>query len=336
MPADGKPTAPIFVVGHPRSGTTLLRLILNAHSRIVIPPEAHIASFLRRLKRKYGDLRSDVTMKRVAERIADKERMREWGFPREQMIEALVAAPSRDAAGLFRALMSLWTEQENKPRWGEKTPGTYRFLPEVNAWFPDCKVIHIVRDGRDVAISCLTPPFSDNYDKGNVYEVAVRWRHAIHACRKAQRDFLGNDRYLELRYEDLTDDAETKVREICAFLGEDFEPAMLDFHKSSKRNVARGDASFHARTAQQVNKGRVERWRSEADEAFVCGFEGVAGEQLRDFGYSMSGYTPPGDQRLRILWEKWRPRRLMHNYKPADGSSPDLRKGQRVDPASKG
>lgn len=332
-PAPGTSTAPIFVVGHPRSGTTLLRLILNAHPRIVIPPEAHVASFFRRLKRKYGELDSEVRLRRVAERIADKERMLEWGFPREQMVERLMQADPRDASGLFAALMSLWTEKEGKPRWGEKTPGTYRFLPEVDAWFPDCKVIHIVRDGRDVAISCLTPPFSDNYDKGNVYEVAVRWRHAIQCCRRAQRDLLGPERYLELRYEDLTAEPEQHVRRICEFLDEDFDPAMLDFHKSSKRNVARGDASFHARTAEKVNRGRVERWRNDADRAFVCGFEGVARKELLEFGYPLSGWSPSSDQRLRILWEKWRPRRLMHNYKPRDGSSPDLRKGRREAPA---
>ena len=119
------------------------------------------------------------------------------------------------------------------------------------------------------------------------------------------------------------------MRRICEFLHEDFDPAMLDFHKSSKRNVARGDASFHARTAEKVNRGRVERWRNDADRAFVCGFEGVARKELLEFGYPLSGWSPPSDQRLRILWEKWRPRRLMHNYKPRDGSSPDLRKGRR-------
>ncbi len=330
-PALGKSTAPIFVVGHPRSGTTLLRLILNAHSRIVIPPEAHVVSFLRRCESKFGPLVNEANRRRIVERLVAKRRMQEWGLDPEAMYSRCMEAEPQTPGGLFAALMSLWAEKEHKPRWGEKTPGTYRFLSDVNGWFPDCQVIHIVRDGRDVAVSCLTPPFADLYDKGNVYEVAVRWRHAIHCCRRARRT-LGPSRFLEIRYEDLTTDPEGVVRKLCAFLGEAFEEGMLDYHKSATTHVSRGDKSFHQRTQQSVNRGRVERWRTDAKPEFVAGFEGVAGSELEAFGYPLSGITPPTRQQVRILYEKLRPRRLVKNYKPPGGESAEKRPPQPPSP----
>ncbi len=310
--------APIFVVGHPRSGTTLLRLMLNEHPRIVIPAEAHVASYLRRVEQKYGSMKDEANRRVAVERLVSKKRQLEWELDRDETYARAMQADS--PGGIFDAIMQLWCERTGKARWGEKTPGTYRFLPEVNAWFPECQVIHIIRDGRDVAVSCLTPPFSDNYDKGNVYEVALRWRDAIQRCRRAAKT-LGPQRYLQIRYEDLADDPEGMLKGICEFLREDFAESMLDYHKNARSNVARGDNSFHQRTTKTVNKGRVERWRTDADDEFVCGFEGIAGKQLTELGYSLSGKRPTPAQRMRIVYEKHRPRRLIRNYKPPTGSA---------------
>jgi hypothetical protein len=305
-------------------------LILNAHSRIVIPPEAHIASFLRRCESKYGPLVNEANRRQVAERLVSKRRMKEWEFDSEEMYMRVMEADPPTPAGVFGALMSLWTDKASKPRWGEKTPGTYRFLPEVNQWFPDSQVIHIVRDGRDVAVSCLNPPFADLYDKGNVYEVAVRWRHAMACCRRAKRE-LGSDRFLQIRYEDLTADPKTVTRSICEFLGERFEPAMLDYHESAKTHVARGDSSFHERTKESVNRGRVERWRSDATPGFIAGFEGIASRDLEALGYSLSGITPQTRQQIRILYERLKPRRLLKNYRPPGGQSAEKRSPSSAD-----
>lgn len=319
--ASGSRNAPIFVVGHPRSGTTLLRLILDSHERIVIPPEGHLVSLLRRAERKYGALSDPANFEQLLDRLLHKQRMSEWKIDVEDARRRCLAGP-HTPAGVFASLMGIWTDRTGKPRWGEKTPGTYRFLPEVNRWFPDCQVLHIVRDGRDVAVSCLTPPFSDQYDKGNVYEVAVRWRDAIRRGRHAG-GMLGSRRYLELRYEDLTAAPEVVVRAICDFLHEDFAPQMLRFHEQALGKVARGEQGFHQRVAQQVDTQRVERWRKDADEEFVLGFEGIAGKELEENGYRLSGYKAQPALRGRILLERLRPRNPVKHYKgPRDGQGP--------------
>jgi Sulfotransferase family len=313
----GTSTAPIFVVGHPRSGTTLLRMILDAHPRIVIPPEGHLVSLLRRAERKYGKLEQPENFELLIDRVLAKKRMAEWKIDLDEARRRCLAGP-HTPGGVFASLMSMWTDRTGKPRWGEKTPGTYRFLPEVNRWFPDCQVLHIVRDGRDVAVSCLTPPFSDQYDKGNVYEVAVRWRDAIRRGRHAG-GMLGAHRYLELRYEDLTAAPEAVVRAICQFLGEEFVPEMLRFHEKSKDKVPRGEQSYHQRLSNQVDTQRVERWRKDVNEDFVLGFEGIAGKELEENGYRLSGYAPRPALRARILLERIKPRNPVKHYKGSEG-----------------
>jgi len=318
----GTSTAPIFVVGHPRSGTTLLRLMLDAHPRIVIPPEGHLVSLLRRAERKYGSLSDPSNFGELLERLLHKQRMAEWELDIEDARRRCMQG-EHSARGVLASLMSIWTDRTGKPRWGEKTPGTYRFIPEVNQWFPDCQVVHIVRDGRDVAVSCLTPPFSDQYDKGNVYEVAVRWRDSVRRGRHAA-GLLGPKRYFELRYEDLTADPEAMLRRIAEFLHEDFVPAMLDASRRDPRTkVARGEQSFHGRLTGKVDQARVERWRQDADEAFVLGFEGLAGAELERLGYRLSGFKAPAALRGRILIERLRPRNPSKHYtapeRPAGG-----------------
>ena len=325
--ATGTSTAPIFVVGHPRSGTTLLRMILDSHPRIVIPPEGHLVSLLRRAERKYGPLDDPDNFEQLVERIVHKQRMAEWQLDVEDARQRCLSGP-HTPAGLFASLMTIWTERTGKPRWGEKTPGTYRFLPEVNRWFPNCQVLHIVRDGRDVAVSCLTPPFADQYDKGDVYEVAVRWRDAIRRGRHAG-GMLGPQRYLELRYEDLTAAPEAVVRAVCQFLHEDFVPEMLRFHEKAAGKVPRGEQSYHQRVSNTVDSQRVERWRKDASEEFVLGFEGIAAKELEENGYRLSGYAAPTALKGRILIERLRPRNPVKHYKGPEGERPARPKGGR-------
>ena len=317
----GTSTAPIFVVGHPRSGTTLLRLMLDAHPRIVIPPEGHLVSLLRRAERKYGKLSEPSNFEQLLERVLHKQRMAEWELDIDDARRRCMEG-EHSARGVFASLMSVWTDRTGKPRWGEKTPGTYRFLPEVSQWFPDCQVVHIVRDGRDVAVSCLTPPFSDQYDKGNVYEVAVRWRDSVRRGRHAA-GLLGPKRYFELRYEDLTADPEAMLRRLCDFLHEDFVPAMLDASRRDPRTkVSRGEQSFHGRLTGKVDQARVERWRQDASEDFVLGFEGLAGAELERLGYRLSGFKAPAALKGRILIERLRPRNPTKHYTPPKSPRP--------------
>lgn len=312
------PRGPVFIVGHGRSGTTLIRLMLNAHSRIAIPGETAFVSFLRRHMPRPGrfprDAGWDAMLTRLFRRAWFREKWLGDGLLTEAAARAAADAAERSPGGLMRALFEQRGAALGKPRWGDKVPNNYRFLHEIGTWFHDAQVLHMVRDGRDVAVSCLTPPFSDEHDMGDVYEVALRWRDALRRGNAA-REQLGERRYREVRYEDLTLDPEGTLRELCAWLGEAFEPAMLEYHKSSRRHIPDSEKAVHPRLSGEVDRLRVERWRHDAPAGMVAAFEGVAGPELVRAGYTLSGERPSAALRARIAFEALRPRRIHRAYR---------------------
>lgn len=313
--------APVFVVGHGRSGTTLLRLMLNEHSNLAIPPESSLVSYLRRADRK-GSLTDPAARTKVLERMfghvwMDQGWIAERGLDRDTLWKLASEAPPTPG-GIMDALMSHWAEQHGATRWGEKVPNNYRFLPEIAEWFPGVKIVHLIRDGRDVALSCLTPPFADKFDHGSVYEVALRWQDAVrkgHACRAA----LGNEQYFELHYEELVTEPEPILRHLCTFLGEEFEPGMLEYHKDFDKTVPTYTRHHHQNLKKAANTSRVGRWRRDASEEFVVGFEGIAGPELAQCGYELSNFRRSPGQRTRIAFERFRPRRSINHHYQSTG-----------------
>ena len=136
--------APIFVVGAWRSGTTILRLMLNRHSRIAIPTESHFVVEL------YRSFRGRFEPKRFWEALKTNPFFLRWNLDEETVSRRLQAAPDR-WRDQVEAVYYVYAEQHSKPRWGDKTPQYVLNLDLVHRIFPDVKVIHVVRDGRDVA-----------------------------------------------------------------------------------------------------------------------------------------------------------------------------------------
>lgn len=309
---------PVFIVGHGRSGTTLIRLMLNAHPAFHVPGETAFVSFLRRHLPARERFPRDGSWPALLERLFSRAWFREKWLQKGPLDEGAVRACAEAAAhgpgDLMGALFAQRSVALGKRRWGDKVPNNYRFIAEINAWFPDALVLHMVRDGRDVAVSCLTPPFSDEHDMGDVYEVALRWRDALRRGAAA-RQLLGPGRYRELRYEDLTADPEGQLRLLCDWLGEPFDAAMLDYHKDSRRQIPASEQAVHPRLSGQVDQRRVERWRADAPPGLVASFEGVAGPELLAAGYALSGERPSLALSLRIAFERLRPRRIHRAFK---------------------
>jgi hypothetical protein len=193
-------TAPIFIVGCQRSGTTLLRLILDSHSRIACGPETR---FLRDFERITG---------------ADWHRISRFGFPRGYWLAK--------AADYFGSFQAEYAASRGKVRWADKSPLYALILDYVWEVFPDAQVIHLIRDVKDVTASHRTA-FS--------YKAALgaprKWQRYITAVRSAAAT-VPADRYHEVRYESLVADREQTVRGIVAFLGEPWDPAVLDYERA--------------------------------------------------------------------------------------------------------
>jgi Sulfotransferase family len=279
--------APFFIVGAGRSGTTLLRLILTGHSRLHIPPETW---FLRDLVRQFpltGAL-TQPQRERVAAVMVGHERWPDLGVDADDVTRAVVAQAA--GAGLREAIQLVYArllEKSSKQRVGDKTPHYFEILPELATLFPDARFIYLVRDGRDVAMSWIDAGWQRYYEPG------FEWPQAMACLRRDQRTYP--DRVLEVRYEDLVRRAEDTVRRICDFLGEDFEPAMLDW-RGRVDQVAARDRHLHGRLMQPLSDDAVAAWRRRLSAVECFGMEAWLHRALREGGYALRfdarGWTP--------------------------------------------
>jgi hypothetical protein len=280
MPAD----RPIFLVACPRSGTTLLSVMLHAHPRIAMPPETRFLLPVYRERATFGDLRDRANRRRLARRITAprKSRFADLDLDRRETVRAIVAAPPT----IGSAMGTVWREfarSRGKPRWGEKRPAYWEDVDVVLRLFPEAQLIHLVRDGR----ACLASLKQlDWWDRSPITTMTT-WALAQHELNRAGRK-LPAERYHRLRYEDLLADPRDELERLCRFLGEEFEPAMLDFAAAAD-DIVPERKSWHERTRGALDDARVDAWRSVLDADELGLFEQVAGPALQAEGYELSG-----------------------------------------------
>ncbi len=279
-----------FVVGMNRSGTTLLRMMLDAHPELTIPPETHFVPALIKATREPGATPEDA--------LAAMKSAREWndfGFSDEEMLRRLRALPKLRPGPAVRTFYEAYCEREAKPRWGEKTPTYVQKMKLIQRALPEACFVHVIRDGRDVALSVLDRTVRDL----TAADIAARWKKKI---AKARDDSPKLDHYMELRYEDLIIDTEPVLRRVCDFIELDYDPAMLEYHERSGERLkemaralpATGRAqeltverrmATHAMTTKPPSADRVARWRKQMSPDDRTAFEEVAGDLLAELGY---------------------------------------------------
>jgi hypothetical protein len=220
--------SPIFVVGCSRSGTSLLRDLLRSHSNIAIPDESH---FIPGFYRGFGDPRTDREARWLAARIMRLGWVRRWDL----RLDPSSLAHCRSYRDLICALYGEVARREGKPRWGDKTPQYVAEIPSLLELFPAAKIIHIYRDGRNVALSWIPMDFGP----ANLYTAATAWKTSVVSGRRAGSGH--SDSYLEVRYETLLDDPEETMRRVCAFVGEEFTDAVMRPTPLAPADAARTD-----------------------------------------------------------------------------------------------
>ncbi|MEV0417516.1 sulfotransferase family protein [Streptosporangium canum] len=275
---------PIFVIGCPRSGTTMLQLMLHSHPRIAVPPETRflVPGYYRRFV--FGDLREQGNRRRLGRWIvSDKDtKFKELKLDGEELIENIAAGPPTLGSAMGITFRS-YAEQHSKSRWGDKRPSYFHHVDLLLRLFPDAQFVHLIRDGRDCVASLKEMPW---YTK-DVFHAVTNWAEAIDYGRRHAKN-LPADSYYELRYEDLTAYPETELGKLCDFLGEDYDPAM-----SEPQHVARvaipEHKVWHQNTHGDVTTARSGSWKSRLEpwEVSVC--ETVLAERLTANGYELSG-----------------------------------------------
>jgi len=284
-------SSPLFVVSAPRSGSTLLRLILDAHPDIAVPPPGWLFDLVFPYLYSYGALDNDANFLALAEDVLATPTVQKWPLT-ISAAELVAAAEEKSFAGLYAALHTAYAKPGHKRRWGEKTPRNAFWIDEIHALFPDARFIHIVRDGRDMAIDIsdsILLPYS-------VYSGANLWQRYVLAIRDSMHRLPGSS-FIEIRYEDLCADPEATIRSLCGFLGEDFDRAMLAPNRT-KSAEKWSSHPLHAKTSESITTKYCEMYKTRLPRPDVEALEALIGDTLALFGYPGSGKRFPLPDRL--------------------------------------
>lgn len=282
-----------FIVGRGRSGTTLLRAMFDSHSEMAIPRESHFVLNMGMERQRYQrtdkfDL--DLFLRDLLQHFGFVR----WQLPAEVVTAAFRASPPASFPEAIRRVFASYAGFHGKSRYGDKTPGYVMSMRLLADLFPESRFIHVIRDGRDVALSYMEGGWGPRTLAGN----AVYWRRFVRRGRK-EGARLGAARYCEVRYESLLDDPEEELRRLSRFVDLEFNEAMLQyFERSRALLVTPRLLKTHGALQLPPTKG-LRDWRQEMPKEDVTLFEALAGNLLSELGYERT--TPSVPARTRLL-----------------------------------
>ncbi|MDQ2910305.1 MAG: sulfotransferase [Actinomycetota bacterium] len=285
----------VFIVGCPRSGTTLLQRMVDAHPEIAIIHETHWIPKL--FKRRKGVTNEGLVTAELLPALLSQGRVPDLGIEPEEVERLIAENDSLSYKDLVTALFDLYGDKRGKRLVGDKTPGYTRAIETLHELWPAAKFVHMIRDGRDVCLSAINwhrradhfrRRFS-TWDEDPITTAALWWRWHVLCGRMGMP--LGAERYYELRYEALVDDPEGECTRLCAFLGLRFDEAMLRFHEGHTRS----EPGLSAKHAWLPPTAGLRNWRTEMPSRAIERFETAAGDLLDDLGYERAATKPRGD-----------------------------------------
>ena len=277
----GAPARPLFIGACPRSGTTLLRAMLDNHPDLALPHETDFVRPLWWRRARLGDLHDPATRRRVAEWIFTEERhkserLRDRRISREEAIRRVAGAPPT-VGSIVQACLRLRAETTGKPRWGDKRPAYSGFIGPLLAMFPDAQYINLVRDPRGAVASQI--PRAWDRPEVAVAAATARWEAAVRRTDHFATE-MRPDQLLDLRYEDMVSDPRGALERVCAFAGLEAGAAIETMISAKRRG-----GGLHARLKEPVTTASVERWREQLEPRAVALVEQATAPLLDRFGY---------------------------------------------------
>lgn len=270
-----------FALGHVRSGTTMLRAMLDSHPELAVPPESYFVVPVLATAENTG---APLDIDAFAARVRRDRYFADWALAPDAL-ESLREDPRvRTTADAIAGLYARYAASRGKTRYADKTPSHLLDVPLLARQFPAARFVHLVRDGRDVVASVLTM----NFGPAEFADAVWSWRRRVlgaHAAGTA----LGPDRYRVVRYEDLVADPEGTLREISAFFDLPYDPAMLEYHRRADEVLTGIRDTDHMQGIRRPPTAGVRDWRVDLTPSQIRVFDEIAGDALETLGYEGSG-----------------------------------------------
>lgn len=261
--------APVFIVGHPRSGTTLAATLIGRHPSIAMPPETQFFAEVYR--------EGAVCGKEQFTRALSNARIRDLALDQERLV-ADFDASAQKPKDVFELIIRSYGAKTGKKRPGEKSPNHIKWVEQLLGWFPDAKVICLKRDGRDVVNSLMSVPWSHK----NIVKHSFDW--VASQRRATELTALSANRFRIFRYEDLLRAPESVLEEICEFIVEPFDPAMLNAGTSDA--VPNWESGWKQKAKLEIDPSNIGKWRERRylDRLIM---NTLMGTQLKRDGYKV-------------------------------------------------
>lgn len=285
-----KTRSPIFIVGANRSGTTLLRLILNAHSNIAIPEELlYLRSYLWGVHVNHWrkpEISREHYERFVSQLIEQKSPLLP-GIDPERVKQDVLSHDTIDFRRPYQTLLEHWMRVEGKKRWGEKTPANLFYADVIRDMFPDARFIHVVRDPRAGVASMMRADF---FPHDVAFNALDRHKHMTQGRAILERHVPAEQR-MTLKYENLVTEPEKTIKTICHFLEEEFEPPMLQFYKDASSYMKPSAVNdFNAAATKPISSAMIDKWMEELKPGDIATIEKICEEEMREFNYVPVGY----------------------------------------------
>ncbi len=277
-------TAPFFIVGNDRSGTTMLRLILDRGPDVAIPPES---MFLTDVTLPGGDggAWDEDAAQLLMQRVWQHPKVRLWDLPGPAPRMPRGLSPEAARRCVLAAPFEAYARRHGKLRWADKTPHYVHHVDELLEIWPAARFVVLVRDGRDVALSLRGMPFGPN----NAWAAAQWWARGIRAGALAAERHP--DQVRTVRYEDLVRDPAAEVSALCAFLELRYCDEMLALEHGDRTKIVADQVGWFPTLFEGISTRAVGRWEREMPLREQAVFAALAAGELAELGYPVP--TPP-------------------------------------------
>lgn len=275
--------APFFIIGSKRGGTTLLRLMLNKNSNIIVPPESH---FFIPLLKKFTpkQLLSKEELVIAGNIIKYHPRFVTWNITENRFEELLGSLQTPGSlSDLISVLFEEKTKEGGKERWGEKTPEYIDIIPEISALFPNAFFIALLRDGRDVNISLK----QRGWEGWSIYQRALYWQRCARNMQFLKQSGINA---LFIKYEELVQNPASTLKQITGFLDTPYEDQMMNFTEDYKKNITTTEIAtgVHTKLKRLPELSDIYKWKNSLSNNEIWKFESVCYEELLQSGYEIA------------------------------------------------